>query len=75
MVSSYRSSDMLNTVTVVPSRGDTTWGSSSAAASTGGASSSGSSWVGRSGFTGVTTGGFTSTTGWRMPAGWALCGS
>ena len=40
MVSSYKSSDMLNTVTVVPSSGETTCGSSSATASTGGSSSS-----------------------------------
>ena len=59
IVGSYNSSVMLNTVTVVPSRGDTTWGSSSAG-SVISVSSTGS---------GMTTGaGF--TTGWVGVTGW-----
>ena len=58
MVASYSSSVMLNTVTVVPSRGDTTCGSSSAGSLISGCGSG----------SGITTGaGF--TTGW-VGAGW-----
>ena len=58
MVVSYSSSVMLNTVTVVPSRGDTTCGSSSAGSLISGCGSG----------SGITTGaGF--TTGW-VGAGW-----